>query len=160
MLSILSVPVTFKEVYTSNVRNFHINPNWTITEFIISIRPHISKAFHINQNSLEIIESGQYNLGIKPEAALPLIPDDTIKLKHRWGIKLDVAFYIRKKDFAYPQLNLNLNIATSSIVAECPVCFETVSLHSRYGCSHGICDTCHEQCESVSYRICPLCRQP
>ena len=157
MLSILSVPVTFKEVYTSNVRNFHINPNWTITEFIQTIRPFLCRAFHINQNVLEIIESGQYNLGINPEAAPSLILDDTTKLKYKWGAKLDVSFYIRKKDFAYPQLNLS---ATSSIIAECPVCFETVSLHSRYGCSHGICDTCHEQCESVSYRICPLCRQP
>ena len=162
MLSLLSVPVTFKEVYTTNVRNFHVNPNWTLTQFVQSVTPYICSEFNIHQDNLEIIEAGQYTPGIRPEAASHLTQDNTL-MKDKWGTKLAVSFYIRRKDFEYPQLNLNLIRQTStspiaSVIDDCPVCLETVSLYSTHGCSHRICRRCHERCLSVNYTICPLCR--
>jgi hypothetical protein len=161
MLSMLSIPVTFKEVYTSNSRSFHANPSWTITQFIDSVKPHISREFNVLEDNLEIIEAGQYAPGIKPEAAAPLT-QDTTKMKHKWGKKLNVSFYIRRKDYAYPQSNVNLirqTVATTSIIDDCPICFETLTLSSRHTCSHAICDRCHQHCLSTNYTICPVCRQ-
>jgi hypothetical protein len=160
MLSLLSVPVTFKEVYTTNVRNFHVNPNWTMTQFIQSVTPYICREFNVVEDSLEIIEAGQYAPGINPEAAVPLM-HDTAKIKHKWGKKLNVAFYIRRKDYAYPQTNMNLTrqSSTASVMDDCPVCLETTSVYSRHACSHNICDRCHQHCLSINYTICPLCRQ-
>ena len=164
MMSLLSVPISFKEVSTSNVRNFRVNPNWTITQFIQSVGPLICREFNIEEGKLEIIEAGQYTAGIRPESA-PALNFDSTKIKDKWGIKLQVAFYIRRKDYLYPEMNLNLlrqsSIPTvASIVDDCPICFETISLTSRHSCSHRICDRCHQHCLSISYTICPLCRQP
>ena len=156
-MSLLSVPLTFKEVYTTNTRNFHVNPNWTITQFIDSVKPHICREFNVLEDNLEIIEAGQYTPGIKPEAAAPLTQDAAL-MKDKWGTKLQVSFYIRRKDFEYPQLNLNLIRSSEIVIDDCPVCLETVSLYSRHDCSHRMCRTCHERCLSVSYTICPLCR--
>ncbi len=156
-MSLLSVPLTFKEVYTANVRSFHVNPNWTITQFIQILTPYICSEFNVLEDDLEIIEAGQYTSGIRPEAASQLTQDTTL-VKDKWGLKLGVSFYIRRKDYAYPQLNLNLIRNSEIIVGDCPVCFETVSLYSRRGCSHRICRSCHECCLSVNYTICPVCR--
>ena len=165
MLSILSVPVTFKEVYSSNTRSFHVNPNWTMTQFIDSVKPHICREFNVQEDNLEIVEAGQYSPGIRPEAAAPLTQNTTIKMKHKWGRKLNVAFYIRRKDYLYPEMNLNVirQVSTSPVappvIDDCPVCLETVSVTSRHTCSHTICDRCHQHCLSVNYTICPICRQ-
>jgi hypothetical protein len=157
----MSIPITFKEVFTTNVREFDANPNWTITEFIETVKPYMCREFNVSEDNLEIIEAGKYVPGILPEASLPLT-QDTNKIKDKWGPKLDVAFYIRRKDYQYPQLNLNLiapNPTTSTVTDDCPVCLETTSLYSRHTCSHRICNRCHQRCLSVSYTICPLCRQ-
>jgi len=163
MMSLLSIPVSFKEVYTTNVRNFHVNPNWTITQFIQTIGPHICREFNVIEDNLEIIEAGQYTTGIKPEAA-PALTQDTIKIKDKWGPKLQVSFYVRRKDYLYPEMNLNLIRQTPntvpSIIDDCPVCFENVTLTSRHTCSHTICNRCHQHCLSINYTICPICRQP
>ena len=164
MLSILSVPVTFKEVYGSNSRSFHVNPNWTMTQFIDSVKPHICREFNVQEDNLEIVEAGQSAPGIRDEAAPALTQDSTIKMKHKWGTKLKVAFYIRRKDYLYPEANLNLirQPSTSPVtytIDDCPVCFESVALTSRHTCSHTICDICHQHCLSVNYTICPICRQ-
>ena len=159
----MSLTITFKEVFTTNICNFQVNSNWTIAEFIQTIEPHICREFNIAKENLEIIEAGQYTPGIPPEAASPLIQDSSI-IKDKWGTKLEISFYVRRKDYQYPELNLNLIRQTStrpitSVIDDCPVCLETTSLYSRHTCSHNICDNCHRHCLSVSYTICPICRQ-
>ena len=77
MMSLLSVPIQFKEVFTTNVRNFHINPNWTMSQFIETISQHICREFNIEEDNLEIVESGQFNLGGIPPEFAPVVPPVT-----------------------------------------------------------------------------------
>ncbi len=158
-MSLLSIPVSFKEVYTSNVHNFDIDPNWTITQFIQTVGPVMCREFNIDEDNLEIIEAG-YTPGTRSEAAPALREEDTIKIKDKWGTKLNVSFYIRRKDYLHPELNLIAhNPTTESFTGDCPVCLETLTLTSRHTCSHRICNSCHRQCLSNNYTICPICRQ-
>lgn len=159
MMSIQSRPINFKEVFTTNIRQLHINPHWTMIQFVESIKPHISREF--NTNDFEIVEAGQYTPGIPAEAA-PALQITDIRLKDKWKEDLKVSFYVRRRNFDYPQLqNLNTrrNINTTAIqTGECPICLETVRLISRNGCSHSVCSDCHRRCQQVNYTICPLCR--
>jgi hypothetical protein len=160
MMSALSRQVNFKEVWTTNICQLQIDPYWTMTQFIESIKSDISRAF--NSNDFEIVEAGQYTPGIPSEAAPALQITDMI-LKDKWKEDLSVSFYVRRRNFDYPQLqNLNIrrNINTSSrLVGDCPICLETLQLISRNGCSHSVCSDCHRRCQQVNYNICPLCRQ-
>ena len=120
MMSLLSVPIVFKEVYTTNFRSFHVNPNWTISQFIETITPELSNAFEFDPSIIEIVEAGQYDHGVPPECAPALVvSDDNSYLKDKWGIKMAVAFYIRKKG----SVPTNLIIP---VVDECPICYELV----------------------------------
>ena len=161
----LSVPVTFKEVYSSNTRSFDVNPDWTMTQFIDSVKPHICREFNVQEDNLEIVEAGQYSPGTRPEAAAPLTQNLTITMKHKWGPKLNVAFYIRRKDYSYPETNINLirqpvTSPVTYVINNCPVCLENVYVSYRHTCYHFICDRCHINCLSSNYTICPICRQP
>jgi hypothetical protein len=159
MMSALSRQVNFKEVWTTNICQLQIDPYWTMPQFIESIKSDISRAF--NTTDFEIVEAGQYTPGIPSEAA-PALQVTDMRLKDKWKEDLNVSFYVRRRNFDYPQLqNLNTqrNINTSSrVVDECPVCLETVQLISRNGCSHSVCSDCHRRCQQVNYTICPLCR--
>ena len=152
MMSLLSVPIVFKEVYTTNVRSLHVNPNWTISQFIETITSELSNAFELDPSIIEIVEAGQYDDGVPPEYAPALVvSEDNSRLKDKWGIKMAVAFYVRRKG----SVPANLNIP---VVDECPICYERVSLHSRYECTHRVCNPCHRRCLASNYTICPLCR--
>jgi hypothetical protein len=160
----VSIPVTFKEVYTSNSCNFNVNPNWTITQFMDSVKPHICREFNIIENNFEIVEAGQYTTGVRPEAVMPLIQDTITKMKHKWGTKLNVSFYVRKKDYVQPEITVNTIRQSSTspftiVIGDCPICLENVAVTSRHTCCHTICDRCHQHCLSVHYTICPICRQ-
>lgn len=153
-MSLLSIPVEFKEVYTSNSRNLHCNPNWTTRHFIEIIKPELCREFNIHKDNLEIVEAGQSVPGLRPEeVTLPLSFDNTVKIKDKWGPKLEVAFYVRRKNYPYFQLN------PTSSNSECPICLENMTLYSRNGCSHCICDKCIQRCLTVNYTMCPFCRQ-
>tara|TARA_A100001015_G_C15033080_1_gene734399 strand:- start:1265 stop:2221 length:957 start_codon:yes stop_codon:yes gene_type:complete len=46
---------------------------------------------------------------------------------------------------------------------ECPVCFETCTLHNHFSCTHGLCRGCHEswnrERSELGHQInCPMCR--
>lgn len=164
MMSLLSVPIQFKEVFTTNVCEFHVNPNWTMSQFIETISLHICREFNIEEDNLEIVESGQFNLrGIAPEFAPAILKTDT-QLKDKWGRRLaGVAFYVRRKNITYSPVTLNtihevITYAEPFVIEDCPVCLETVPVFCRYGCSHKICNNCHNHCLRVGYQLCPLCR--
>jgi len=167
-MSLHSIRVNFKEVFTTNVRNLYINPFWTVRQFLETVKPIISQEFNCQQKHIEIIETGQDLPGIPAEAGLPLVISD-IPIRQKWGQNLNIAFYIRRKNHVYPQLeNLNNNryidpevnpiITNSTTTNSCPVCLETVSLLNRYRCSHLICTNCYYCCLNNEHIVCPICR--
>ena len=173
MLSLTSIPVTFKEVYTTNMRNFHVNPNWTVTKFLETVTPHLRREFECDE--FDIVETGQDAPGIPAEAGRPL-ESSGYRLKTKWGEDLRIAFYIRRRNYLYPQLqnlnseqnmthhvyNADINpiIANAFSVSECPICYENVNTLTRYTCTHSICNQCFHQCHLSDYMICPICRRP
>lgn len=155
-MSLLSIPVEFKEVYTANSRNLHCNPNWTTTQLIEIIKPELCREFNIDKDNLEIVEARHSVEGLRlEEVTLPLSFDNTVKIKDKWGPKLDVAFYVRRKNYPYFEVNSGPTVLNG----DCPVCLENVALYSRHGCSHCICDRCIQKCLTVNYTMCPVCRQ-
>ena len=174
-LSLMATQVIFKEVWTNHTRIFNVNPYWTVTQFLDSMRPLIKNEFNIN--NFEIVEAGQYIPGIPSEEAPSLIASDII-IRNKWGPKLSVSFYIRRKNYNYLQLReLSIrqniigygetNISTNPIlmnletIEECPICLENIQFinnRNNFGCSHNICNECYINCQVRNYTSCPICR--
>lgn len=170
MIGLQTRPVHFKEIYSERTLRFNINPYFTITQMMETLRPYLSSQFGINQDDIEIIVSGQYEPGRPAEAAPALMPSN-IKLCNIWGNDLqNLAFYIRRKNYLYPQLeayreerNVNNEVPVlgnlgSGFNGQCPICLDHTNLIRRYNCIHGVCSTCINRCEALSIRQCPLCR--
>ena len=169
MIGLRSRPVNFKEVFTVRTLQFQINPFFTVTQMIDSLRPILAVQFNINSDDIEIVESGQYMNGGLAEEAPCLVPSDR-RLCDIWGQDLrNVSFYIRRKNFIYPQIERSIrereenqrqtsNIVISSFIGECPICLESTSVTRRYNCSHGVCATCYGRCQESSIMGCSLCR--
>lgn len=163
MIGLHSCLVSFKEVFTTKKIDIYINPYFTVTQFIETIRPVLSRNFGINENELDIVESGQFRLGLLAEEAPALEPSSSL-LRSRWGEQLkNVSFYVRRKNFQYPQVeSVRIDATSTSNVViyndDCPICLETTRISRRYMCSHGICSACYQHCISRSISICSLCR--
>jgi hypothetical protein len=170
MIGLRSIPINFKEVYTIRTSQFHINPFITVRQLINNLRPELAIQFGINENEIEIVESGQYHLGCLPEEAPALLPSDE-KLYEIWGENLQyVSFYVRRKNHVYPQIEaarrrtLTRASDTSNLTpqntftGDCPICLENLLLTIRYGCSHGVCSGCYSRCQLASINVCSLCR--
>jgi hypothetical protein len=166
MLGLQSIPINFKEVFTTRILQFHVNPFHTVTQFIESIRPALSAHFNINQNDVEIIEGGQYINGNLAEAAPGLLPENR-RLRDIWGPELRyLSFYVRRKNHLYPQLENNrreieanqINTENIPFTEECPICLDSTTLIRRYTCTHGLCSTCYGRCQTASINTCSLCR--
>lgn len=168
MLSLLSIPVYFKEVFTTNRRLIYLNPNWSVSQLLDSVKPILETEFNCHRDNLEIIPSGQDLPGIPAEAGKPLKLSEE-KIKQKWGNNLHIEFYIRRKNVNYPQLqNLNINLSfdsdinpiiTNSIIThECPVCYDRVQMINRYSCVHQICTNCYYLCLNTHNLTCPICR--
>jgi hypothetical protein len=165
MIGLRSRQISFKEVFTTSILNLYVNPFHTVTQFIETARPLLSSQFGINQNEIEIIESGQYVNGIRPESAPSLVPESR-RLCDIWGPELKyLSFYVRRKNFQYPELENNRTVRESNQVhvgelqlGECPICLDSTSLIRRYHCIHGVCSTCYRRCQTASINTCSLCR--
>jgi hypothetical protein len=163
MIGLRSRQISFKEVFTTRVINVHVNPFHTITQFIQTTRPLLAREFGINENEIEIVQAGQYINGNPPESAPALVPESR-RLCDIWGSELAfVAFYIRRKNFVYPQIERHIRERESnnnqiSYEGECPICLETTSVTRRYDCNHGVCATCYCRCQEASITVCSLCR--
>ena len=166
MISLHGVPVSFKEVWSTNSRTILINPFWTVTQFVETITPILRMIF--NCVDIDIIEGGQDLPGIPAEAGFPL-QRSNIRLKDLWGERLNVAFYIRRRNFHYPQLeNLSQNpifdpetnpiITNSVVVGVCPICFDIYPLLNRFRCRHSVCNNCYYRCITTGNNQCSLCR--
>ena len=168
MMSFTSIPVNFKEVFTTHICTLHLNPNWSVTQLLETVRPILAQEFNYEPQNFDIVESGQDSPGIPAEAGLPLKNSNQI-IRQKWGPQLQISFYIRRTNVPYSQLqNLNRNlhsdlevnpiIIQSAITHECPVCFEFTQMINRYSCSHQICTDCYYRCLNTNNTTCPICR--
>jgi hypothetical protein len=165
MLGLRSCPVNFKEVFATRIIQLHINPFYTVTRFLETVTPILQN--ELNVNGIEIVEAGQTINGIPSEAAPALHQSDT-RLCDIWGQSLkNVSFYLRRKNYRYPEFDSNIesiaetsvvDTVTSQSVEECPICLETTRLTQRYNCAHGICSLCYHQCQLEEITFCSLCR--
>ena len=176
------ISVSFKEVFTTRIIQININPCHTIRQMIEIIRPQLSVHFGINEDEIEIVESGQNNYGLElPSEAAPSLVPSSVKVGDIWGQNLQqLSFYVRIKNYIYPEIenwrrhhqiengirypqienlrrqtNRENNIVSSD---DCPICLESSVLIMRYSCIHGVCDTCYSRCQSASISSCSLCR--
>ena len=120
------------------------------------MKPILATQFQIDEDELEIVEAAQNSFTGQSESAPSLIPSDS-KLYELWGIGLqNVAFYVRRKNFHYPNFeNQRNNIRYNG---DCPICLEHCGLYRRYNCTHGICLGCYNRCQIINFNVCSLCR--
>jgi len=88
---------TFKLAYTCEKKDYIVNENTTITDFIQDMKVKVRKDFHFNSNVyIEFVKCGQYNNvnGYEPELA-PALENSSQKLYQVFD--KDCTFYIRKK---------------------------------------------------------------
>lgn len=129
------IPVDFKEVWTNEIIQLNIDPNWTVSKFIENVTQNIPIDF-------EIVEAGQIIVDCPSEMA-PALLDSEVLLKHKWGPELNVAFYMRKTNYRYPQMHRT-----------CPSCLEENHLlRNVYDCGHRFCGNCVAENDE-----CPRCR--
>jgi hypothetical protein len=176
-MSLMAIKVTFTEVWTTHSKQFFINPYWTVTQFLESIKPLIKNEFYTND--FEIVETGQIIKGIASEEA-PAITNSEIKIRNKWGYNLDISFYVRRKNYDYSKLRqLSMNITIDAlkdintpinpmiinfpIVDDCIICFENMQFINNinnFGCIHNICNNCYVNYRILNYNNCPICRRP
>ena len=143
------IPVSFKEVYSTNAFQITVNNRLTVTQFINAIKPIIALQLHIDSDNIEIVEGGQSIPGMLAEEA-PALTCSNKLLKTVWGEKLNVAFYVRRRNVDYIEARLHRQM--------CPVCLEQMVLAQYYSCNHGLCAQCYSQCITHNRHNCPLCR--
>jgi hypothetical protein len=171
----MSIQVTFTEVWTTHSKKIYINPYWSVTQFLESIKPLIKNEFYTND--FEIIETRQIIKGIASEEA-PAITNSEIQIRDKWGYNLDISFYVRRKKYDYSKLRqlsinkiidelkdmntpINPMITNFPIVEECPICFENMKFinnANNFGCTHNICNNCYVNYQILNYTNCPICR--
>jgi len=175
-LSLLATQVEFKEVWTNHIKQFYVNPYWTVTQFLESISPLIKTEF--NTDLYDIVETGQIIQGIPSEDA-PAVLNSNIQIRNKWGYDLSVSFYVRRKNYDYSklrQLTINKNIdklkdnnasinpmiINFPIVEECPICLDNIQFinnMNNFKCNHNICNNCYVNYQMRNYNKCPICRQ-
>ena len=88
----------FKLVYTNRTKNYRINPDFTINEFLEDVRTRVRRDFDFSDNdSVDIVVAGQFNNinGRSAELAPALKGSDTFTVKDTFTNK-NTSFYIRK----------------------------------------------------------------
>jgi hypothetical protein len=174
-MSLMAIQVIFTEVWTTHSRKIYVNPYWTVTQFLESIKPLIKNEFYTND--FEIVETGQIIKGIASEEA-PAVRNSEIKIRDKWGYNLDISFYVRRKKYDYSKLRklsinknidelkdintpINPMIINFPIVEECPICFENMQFINNinnFSCTHHICNNCYVNYKILNYNRCPICR--
>jgi len=163
MTPILYVPVSFKEVWTETVYCIHVNPYWKTQDFLDEVKNHIRDLGRTED--FEIVEAGQdtWILEGLPAELAPSVQYSNRKIKDIWGKSMNVAFYLRRKNFDYQGMRQTEQTEQTDrdVENECPICYEVSStLQERYSeCSHRVCNNCYNLCCLQGYFICPLCRR-
>lgn len=156
-MSLISIPINFTLLYTTNTKCININPNWTIKQLYESISSIIKQIFQINK--FVLIEKNNNKLLPFPNEAYPSIQHfyNNLKLKEIWTNHLNISFYVKDLNKVYKQLT-EQNILFKNDNSTCTICFEPDYLCNRYGCSHYLCDNCYVKCYNRNNE-CPTCRQ-
>lgn len=152
MIPVRTIQVSFKEIFTSNVKTYNVNQLWSIRHLIEKMTPILSAEFKINESNVDIIE---VDSNIPAEAGPRLIPRD-ITLVSLYGSLQTVAFYVRNRNRHYPELDNYRRIERT--IGDCPICLDIKNLTTRYKCRHGICSLCYEKCIAASISRCSICR--
>lgn len=149
------ISISFKEVYTANIREYKISPEWTTEELYNNLGDKLSDEFNINLSELELIDnlSRSNDMPIETNKAIPY--SSVTKLWHLWGHQLkNLSMYIRKKNTILPEEIQNI----IDELGECMVCFNERRIKIHYQCIHRLCDNCYSGCISHNIITCPMCR--
>jgi len=177
-MSLLTVPVRFKEVLTTNVVTLQVHPYWPIEQFLNIYIPILKRTLMHTEEDIEIVEAGQNTIYRAAEAA-PALEPTPITLKNKWGRNLNVSFYVRLKNYQYnyPEpvittvfiengeisgevIHSVINPLSNAVqIPECVVCAESTDTIRYFGCLHYICQICINGCLQVGHNRCPTCRQ-
>jgi hypothetical protein len=153
-MELLTFPVYFKQVWTANTHIIPVNPESTVIEFIEQVKPLLSIHFNIETCDLELVETGSMD----SEASEPLI-ESVKKMREVWGDELKTAaFYVRRKNYEYPQVEHLRQRRIIETTDNCPVCIQVTNVSRRYNCIHRICNECYNNCLLNSIASCPVCR--
>jgi hypothetical protein len=92
----------FKLVYTCQTKNYLVNPDISIKNFIEDIRVRARRDFNFNDNDeIEIVEAGQPNningRDAEMAPALELLDNITVRQKYQ-NRRHQIAFYVRRKE--------------------------------------------------------------
>jgi hypothetical protein len=99
----------FKLVYTCQTKNYLVNPNISVKNFIQEIKERARVDFQLNPDEdIEIIESGNpNNINGRDAEMAPALEPSSIRIREIYGTRhKQTAFYIRK----IPLLQLSINI--------------------------------------------------
>lgn len=137
----MSSNIYFKVAYTCNTKYYDIPHNWSISQFINSIRGKVRRDFQIH-TEVDIVEAGQP--GISEEA--PALEPEQITFQQKYYNRIPyLAFYIRPR--------------TIQPLTECMLCQETGQVINRtFGCVHQFCRSCSDGCANHGHNRCPICR--
>ncbi len=82
--------IRFKKVYTTNVKFYMINPNWTTRQLYEFIKPYVFIDFEISD--FEIVQAGQPGA----EQATPIRITNNTTMNEMFDNLDDLTFYIRE----------------------------------------------------------------
>lgn len=83
------VSVRFKKIYTTNVKYYMINPNWTTQQFYEFIKPYVLIDFELA--SFDIVEAGRP----RGELADPVRITNNVTVNEMFSEINELTFYIR-----------------------------------------------------------------
>ena len=155
MLSLQSISVPFKEVWSNDIKLLRINPHWTVEQFMWSVKPVLQQLYHLENYDIDIVPINQIHCllhNIIPELA-PALEESNSIIRHIWGRRLDIMFYVRRRNYFYPEF-AELNIS----IDYCIVCTNTEPIRCHYSCEHKICEKCYCKLIQINNR-CPTCRR-
>ena len=155
MFSMQSIPVAFQEVWSNDIKYIRINPHWTLEQMIWSVKSVVKKIFRLENYDIDIVPINQvYNIlhGIIPELAPKLVEINNIPIRNIWGKRLDIHFFVRRKNYAYPRL-ADLNVK----IDDCECCIGETYVRKHYKCNHQMCEGCFCK-ENMKSKLCPICK--
>jgi hypothetical protein len=146
------VSVYFKEIFTSNIKNYLVDPNWSTSDFKNILKSYIIRDFDIDE--FELVEAGQIINNMASEYAPAINISDNIKLKNLFGNFEHTSFYIRRINEIVNDINMHNNE-----IVECMLCYTNNITNNYFGCIHNLCNTCYIECLNINHNRCPYCRQ-
>lgn len=85
------ISIRFKKVFTTNVKYYMVNPDWTTQQFYEFIKPYIAIDFELVP--FDIVEAGLP----MSERAAPIRISSNIKIREMFANFENLTFYIRQR---------------------------------------------------------------